>query len=407
MRRAYISAAVVLIANAANGQTITAADAEQALFDPGPVEIAVLDLPFLSAEDKDVLGQIAMQQKYYGAIAFAPDDGLLSESLMGAFNYHDMTEARAAALKGCEAQRAGATPCAVVVELRPQGWEAGRALSLSGDATEAFNSQYSKAKAYYEHALNMQRSTLPEDDPEFATTFVNLAVYHDQMADFRRAESYLNQALRLREAQLGATHPLVGPVIDDLISLYLATGREKDAGEWRDSPGGEGTRSNGGDHPAIAEIYDKQASLALSTNQDLVAIEFVKEALAVRENHYGPRHDRVAATRYNLGKLYNRLGRFEQARIELTSALDIYEYQTSDQEIALSALIAELIRTDLAQGQTDLMEEHLMLLLALKQSVYGDRHPQVAGVLDELIRLYQETAQDDKAQFYQRLRTQF
>mgnify|MGYP001793008208 FL=1 len=146
MRRAYISAAVVLIANAANGQTITAADAEQALFDPGPVEIAVLDLPFLSAEDKDVLGQIAMQQKYYGAIAFAPDDGLLSESLMGAFNYHDMTEARAAALKGCEAQRAGATPCAVVVELRPQGWEAGRALSLSGDATEAFNSQYSKAK---------------------------------------------------------------------------------------------------------------------------------------------------------------------------------------------------------------------------------------------------------------------
>ncbi|WP_224823489.1 5-aminolevulic acid synthase [Cognatishimia sp. MH4019] len=147
MKRAYLAGALALIAGAALAAPLTGKDARKALFKPGPVEIVVLDLPFLSAEDKAVLGQIAQQQKYYGAIAFAPEDGLLSESLTGAFNFHDVTAARAAAIKGCKAQRTSDNACEVVAELRPKGWEGGRALSLSGDATEAFGSEYRKAKS--------------------------------------------------------------------------------------------------------------------------------------------------------------------------------------------------------------------------------------------------------------------
>lgn len=147
MTRGYLAGAAALIAGAAMAAPMTGKDARKALFKPGPVEIAVLDLPFLTEQDRTVLGQIAQQQKYYGAIAFAPEDGLLSESLTGAFNFHDVPSARAAALRGCEAQRTSDNPCEVVTELRPKGWEDGRALSLSGDATNAFRSEYRKARS--------------------------------------------------------------------------------------------------------------------------------------------------------------------------------------------------------------------------------------------------------------------
>ncbi|MEL7214198.1 MAG: 5-aminolevulic acid synthase [Pseudomonadota bacterium] len=147
MRRAYLAGVFAVIAGAAVAAPLTGKDARNALFKPGPVEISVLDLPFLTAQDKAVLEQIAQAQKYYGAIAFAPEDGLLSESLMGAFNYHDVREARAAAIRGCEAQRTSKNTCEVVAELRPKGWQNGRALSLSSDATQAFRDQYRRAKS--------------------------------------------------------------------------------------------------------------------------------------------------------------------------------------------------------------------------------------------------------------------
>lgn len=145
MRFIASAAVLALVGTSGVAEPITGKEARAALFRPGPVEIEVLELPFLTDQDRVILGQIALEQRYYGAVAFGPDDGLLSDSLMGAFNYHDVATARTAALAGCEAQRTGATPCTVVAEVRPRGWEAGRAVSLSGDATDAFRSGYRRA----------------------------------------------------------------------------------------------------------------------------------------------------------------------------------------------------------------------------------------------------------------------
>lgn len=146
MKRAFWTAALLAAAGAALAAPVTERDARQALFDPDNVEIVVFNLPFLSEKDRSVLGQVAQSQKYYGAIAFGPDDGLLSESLVGAFNFHDVATARAAALAGCEGKRKGKAACQVVAMVRPKGWEEGRAISLSGEATSAFETDYRKAR---------------------------------------------------------------------------------------------------------------------------------------------------------------------------------------------------------------------------------------------------------------------
>jgi hypothetical protein len=111
----------------------------------GAVSWEVIADPALTEADIATLDQInqVQPQPYYGALALAPDAGLASEITALAANYHDEANARAAALAACEANRGGAgTPCIVALIIRPEGWEPGRPLQLSAQATAALQSEY-------------------------------------------------------------------------------------------------------------------------------------------------------------------------------------------------------------------------------------------------------------------------
>lgn len=90
-----------------------------------PVDIATLEQ----------INQI-QPQPYYAAMAVHPPSGLASERTSLAANYHDEDNARAAAMAACGAD------CVVVMVIRPAGWQAGRPLQLSAEATAALGDEY-------------------------------------------------------------------------------------------------------------------------------------------------------------------------------------------------------------------------------------------------------------------------
>jgi hypothetical protein len=111
----------------------------------GAVSWEVIADPALTEGDIATLDQInqVQPQPYYAALALSPEAGLASEITALAANYHDEANARAAALAACEANRAGAgSPCIVALVIRPEGWEPGRPLQLSAQATAALNDEY-------------------------------------------------------------------------------------------------------------------------------------------------------------------------------------------------------------------------------------------------------------------------
>ena len=124
----------------------------------GAVQGEVIPHPSLSDADLAILEQLVPTQKYYAAVAVAPDQGLLSEATIAAANYHDEDNARTAALAACDAARltaagladaeedadlseAGAD-CVVVLVIRPEGWEPGRSLQLNTDASAALGRDF-------------------------------------------------------------------------------------------------------------------------------------------------------------------------------------------------------------------------------------------------------------------------
>lgn len=115
------------------------------LFHAERVEVARYTTEGLSAEEADLLTTVAQSQRYYAALAFAPDAGIMAEPTVFAANYHDIANAREAALRECNSRRQGGAACTIALEVRPAGWQA-RDLQLSADATEAFNVDYQRIR---------------------------------------------------------------------------------------------------------------------------------------------------------------------------------------------------------------------------------------------------------------------
>ncbi len=148
MRAMMVWSTVFMVGLVGTGftQTLDGKAAKRALFDVGDVGVQVMKQAFMPDDQAKILGQVAKDQPYYGAIAVSPDEGLMSEATIAAANYHNIEAASVAALAGCDAARKGAQPCVVVALVRPQGWEA-RPLQLSADATVAFNKDYAGKNA--------------------------------------------------------------------------------------------------------------------------------------------------------------------------------------------------------------------------------------------------------------------
>lgn len=122
-------------------------EARKLMFNPAKVEVELIDVAFLSAQDTAILQEVAKQQPYYTAIAASPSEGLMSNSLLAAAKFHDTENAATAALAGCNSRKAeDADPCEIVALIRPEGWEA-RALQLSGEATQALRKEYRRGRA--------------------------------------------------------------------------------------------------------------------------------------------------------------------------------------------------------------------------------------------------------------------
>lgn len=137
MTRAAIALAFVLASSAVYAEPLTGKAARAALFVPVKAEVEVLAEAGLPEDHARALELVGVDQPYFGAIAIAPDEGLMSEATVAAANFHDTSAAAVTALAECNAKKASASNCIVAAYIRPAGWK-DTGFSLSSDATAAF-----------------------------------------------------------------------------------------------------------------------------------------------------------------------------------------------------------------------------------------------------------------------------
>lgn len=131
----------IAAAGGAAAQGIDGATAAGQLFPVNKVAVGIAR-GALKPDEVAVIRQVAGQQKYYGAVAISPDEGIMSEATVAAANHHSVGAARRQAIDSCNARRKkGSARCTIVADILPAGF-APRAFSLSRDATEGFGESY-------------------------------------------------------------------------------------------------------------------------------------------------------------------------------------------------------------------------------------------------------------------------
>jgi hypothetical protein len=153
MKKFGLVVAVCLSAQAASAEVVDGNAARKMMFSVKGHSIQVssalsdTDAQTVRAVIPLMAEQLRQPVRYYASIAWSPDDGLVHEALQAAMNYHSSEASDAAAIAACNAVRSsGAQGCQVAARIVPKRYKP-QPLTLSLDATAAFDKSYRKAKS--------------------------------------------------------------------------------------------------------------------------------------------------------------------------------------------------------------------------------------------------------------------
>ena len=201
--------------------------------------------------------------------------------------------------------------------------------------------RYEDSVSCFRQALELLRRTGGESSPDYATATNNLAGTYRLMGRYDEAETAYTECLRRYRETLGETHVLYASALNNLGLLSL----------------------DRGDLPRAAQLLAK-ASAVLSLHPECT--------------------DEFATSLCNLGALYQKLGRLEEARERLLQAADLYETKlgtaTPHYHATLNSLGLVYYQSGLYGEAVDCLER----ASAAAQALYGPDHRECQAIAKHL-----------------------
>ncbi|KZP03768.1 TPR-like protein [Athelia psychrophila] len=175
--------------------------------------------------------------------------------------------------------------------------------------------RYNEAETLYEQALGVKERQLGASHLATLATVHDLALMYGQQGRYDEAEPLYHRALGGQEQQLGADHPATLAAVHDLALLYSERGRYDEAeAMYRRALAGK-ERQLGVDHPDTLLTVNDLAILYRQQGRYEEAETLYNRALIGREKTIGIRHPYTLGTIKGLVELYEAQGRLEEAHM--------------------------------------------------------------------------------------------
>ena len=142
---------------------------------------------------------------------------------------------------------------------------------------------YTLAEPWRQQCVEVLKSRVGENHPDYATSLNNLAALYDDQGKYDKAEPLYTQALELRKQLLGENHPDYATSLNNLAGFYCERGK-----------------------------YDKAETLLM-------------QVLELRKQLLGENHPNTATTLFWLGYLYDSQGKYETAEPLYIQVLGLYK----------------------------------------------------------------------------------
>ncbi len=171
---------------------------------------------------------------------------------------------------------------------------------------------------------------------------VEVGRFLQQEGNYPQAKQMLQRALQRRESALGAEHPQVATILNQIGDLDSAQGHYADA------------------------------------------IEAVRRTLDLRTKSLGSRHPEVIQAKVTLGELLVIQERFGEASELMGEVVKRLENEESPDRLPLATGLLNLALLEMEEGRYEQSQAHLDRAMAISERAVGSEHPLMALVLDGL-----------------------
>jgi tetratricopeptide (TPR) repeat protein len=257
---------------------------------------------------------------------------------------------------------------------------------------------YAKAEPLYRQALEIRRKVLGENHPRTAMSLNNLAALSRSLGDFAKAEPLYRQALEIDKKALGENHPDTAKVLNNLADLYESLGDYAKAEPLYRQALEIDRKALGETHPGYARDLSNLGELYQSLGDYAKAERLLRQALEIDKKARGENHPDTAQRLNNLAGLYQALGDYAKAEPLHRRALQIRKKVLGENHPGTATSLNNLAALYRSQGDYAKAEPLYRQALEIDKKALGENHPDTARALNNLALLYKSLGDDAKAE---------
>lgn len=239
-----------------------------------------------------------------------------------------------------------------------------------------------EAQRCLERALELRRRTLGTSHPDTVGNLIDLAFVLKDQEKFDDARRLFEEALRLREAELGETHPDTVTCLDNIGLVYKDQGNLQEARRQFERALSITKRERGEHHPDRVPSLHNLGWVLVDQGLREQARPYFERALAIEQQTFGKDDVRTVASLISLGELLMRQGDFGDAQ-RTTVRPERYPEQRRA-----------------TQRPYEQAREYFEKALAIEQRALGDRHPDTVRIMANLGRAIYEHRKKEEGEVW-------
>lgn len=286
-------------------------------------------------------------------------------------------------------EESGATgdPAETLAEAAKLRGKPGRELLLATLLQRAGNQarrqmQWDVALTALQEAYTLQANVAA--DPELRWEICrDLANVFDDVAQYDRAEFYLQQALQTAEQHFGSDSHKTAISLNNLAKMFIATNRIASAEPLLRRALEIGKAKFGPHHTVVGIWLNNLGKMLMDMNRMAEAEPLLRQAFTITEATYGSNHPNLATPLNNLAMLLAE-NHISEAELLLRRALAINESSFGPNHPRVSDSLSNLALLIMETNRLSEAESLMRRALAIDEQIFGDKHPNIVGGLHNL-----------------------
>jgi CHAT domain-containing protein/Tfp pilus assembly protein PilF len=257
--------------------------------------------------------------------------------------------------------------------------------------------QYNEARPVGERIVALREKALGANHPDIAQVLNDLAFLYNIMGDDKRAEQLYKRALEIWEKTLGPEHPVIAHTRSNIAGIYLTRGDYVPAEAEFQLALEIDMKVSGPKHPDIAQDYNNLGEVYRERGDYAKAESLYKSAIDIWEETLGPEHPFLAEALNNIALIYQARTKYEQAEASFQRAITIWERAVGPEHPIITQAFINMGNLWKERGDYAKAEPFYERALSIRKKALGPDSFAVTQVLCNLAVIYRKRSDYAKA----------